>query len=82
MYSLISQGSNGSPAPVRLLRLSWLLKQARRRAGVPFRRLPPSPLPFLLFQTASMAHALKVPSIECEWERSEMCELFTWPENS
>ena len=32
MYSLISQGSNGSPTPVRLLRLSWLLKQARRRA--------------------------------------------------
>ena len=38
MYSLISQGSNGSPAPVRLLRLSWLLKQARRRAVLPCRQ--------------------------------------------
>jgi hypothetical protein len=32
MYSLMRQGSDGSPAPVRLLRLSWLLEQARRGA--------------------------------------------------
>ena len=32
MYSLMRQGRDGSPAPVRLLRLSWLLKQARRGA--------------------------------------------------
>ena len=44
------------------------------------------PFPFLLFPTASIAHALKVPSRECEsataWGGSEMCEFFTWPENS
>ena len=45
---------------------------------VPFWRLPHSPLPFLLFPTASMAHALR----ECEWEGSEMCAFFTWPEHS
>jgi hypothetical protein len=38
MYSLMRQGSNGSPAPVRLLRLSWLLKQARRGAVLPRRQ--------------------------------------------
>ena len=32
MYSLMRQGRDGSPAPVRLLRLSWLLEQARRGA--------------------------------------------------
>ena len=38
MYSLMRQGSDGSPAPVRLLRLSWLLKQARRGAVLPRRQ--------------------------------------------
>ena len=38
MYSLLRQGSDGSPAPVRLLRLSWLLKQARRGAVLPRRQ--------------------------------------------
>ena len=38
MYSLMRRGSDGSPAPVRLLRLSWLLKQARRRAVLPRRQ--------------------------------------------
>ena len=32
MYSLMLEGHDGSPAPVRLLRLSWLLEQARGRA--------------------------------------------------
>jgi len=32
MYSLMREGHDGSPAPVRLLRLSWLLEQARGRA--------------------------------------------------
>ena len=38
MYSLMRRGSDGSPAPVRLLRLSWLLQQARRRAVLPRRQ--------------------------------------------
>ena len=38
MYSLMRRGSDGSPAPVRLLRLSWLLKQARRGAVLPRRQ--------------------------------------------
>jgi hypothetical protein len=38
MYSLMRQGGDGSPAPVRLLRLSWLLKQARRGAVLPRRQ--------------------------------------------
>jgi hypothetical protein len=38
MYSLMRQGSDGSPAPVRLLRLSWLLEQARRGAVLPRRQ--------------------------------------------
>ena len=38
LYSLMRQGSDGSPAPVRLLRLSWLLKQARRGAVLPRRQ--------------------------------------------
>ena len=38
MYSLLRQGSDGSPAPVRLLRLSWLLEQARRGAVLPRRQ--------------------------------------------
>ena len=41
MYSLMRQGSDGSPAPVRLLRLSWLLKQARRGAVLPRRQQLP-----------------------------------------
>ena len=32
MYSLLREGSDGSPAPVRLLKLSYLLEQARLRA--------------------------------------------------
>jgi hypothetical protein len=32
MYSLMREGHDGSPAPVRLLRLSWLLEKARGRA--------------------------------------------------
>ena len=38
MYSLMRRGSDGSPAPVRLLRLSWLLQQARRGAVLPRRQ--------------------------------------------
>jgi len=38
MYSLMRRGRDGSPAPVRLLRLSWLLKQARRGAVLPRRQ--------------------------------------------
>ena len=38
MYSLMRRGSDGSPAPVQLLRLSWLLKQARRGAVLPRRQ--------------------------------------------
>jgi hypothetical protein len=38
LYSLLRQGSDGSPAPVRLLSLSWLLKQARRGAVLPRRQ--------------------------------------------
>ena len=38
MYSLMRRGKDGSPAPVRLLRLSWLRKQARRGAVLPRRQ--------------------------------------------
>ena len=38
MYWLMREGHDGSPAPVRLLRLSWLLEKARRREVLPRRQ--------------------------------------------
>jgi len=38
MYKEMLEGHDGSPAPVRLLRLSWLLEKARRRAVLPRRQ--------------------------------------------
>jgi hypothetical protein len=69
MYSLLRQGSDGSPAPVRLLRLSWLLEQARRGAVLPRRQ----ELPEEAFLSEAEVRALPRGHVGIRYETCGCC---------
>jgi len=75
MYSLMRKGADGSPAPVRLLRLSWLLKQARRGAVLPRRQ----EMPEEAFLSEAEVRALPRGHVGM---LCESCTSSNWPDES
>ena len=69
MYWLMREGHDGSPAPVRLLRLSWLLEKARRGAVLPRRQ----ELPEEAFLSEAEVRALPRGHVGSRYETCGCC---------